>query len=289
MGVVRVLLAAGADVNAQSGAALTEASKYGRVGVVRVLMQERSISSWWAPPYKSYPKYQKNLWGGGLIAPMHEDLERRSEGSDVNSQLGDTLKEASEKGCVKSVLVLLAEGADVNAESGAALRKASRYGHVDVVRVLLTAGADVNAEYGAALRKASRYGHVDVVRVLLAAGADVNARFASDIRQASKYGHVGVNRVLLAARADRSCAALTEACKNGHVSVVRVLLAAGADVNSQSGAALRQAYKNGHVDVVRVLKEGSCMGRFRIASPCRIIRLLLVYTRGKLKVGQQKR
>ncbi len=76
------------------------------------------------------------------------------------------LIEASRKGYVSVVRVLLAAGTDVHARNDEALCLASNRGHVEVVLALLAAGADIHAEDNEALHLASRYGHVEVVQLL---------------------------------------------------------------------------------------------------------------------------
>jgi ankyrin repeat protein len=113
---VKMLLNAGADVNAQGGHcgnALQIASRYGHEAVVRLLLDK---------------------------------------GVDVNvlrGRWGNALQAASRYGHEVVVQLLLDKGADVNAQGvyyGNALQAASWYGHKVVVQLLLDKGADVNAQ-----------------------------------------------------------------------------------------------------------------------------------------------
>jgi ankyrin repeat protein len=210
--VVRLLLAAGANVNAQNrygSTALREAAMHGHVEAVRLLLAAKA---------------------------------------DVNmqNQNGDTaLIEAARDGRVDIVQLLLAAKADVNAQSQwghTALIYAARGGSVEVVQLLLAAGADVNAQDQngwTALLVAAQNGRADVVRLLLAAGANVNLQSqngATALIMAAANGHVELVQLLLAAGANVNLqsqnggTALIMAAQNGHVEAVRLLLAAGAEL-----------------------------------------------------------
>jgi ankyrin repeat protein len=175
--IVRLLLAAGADVNAQGGRyrnALQAAAAAGHEKVVQILL---------------------------------------AAGADVNAQGGryrNALQAAAAAGYKKVVQVLLAAGADINAQGGYydnALQAGSEGGHEKVVQILLAAGADVNAQggrYGRALLAAAVGGHEKVVQMLLNASADVNAqwgRYGSALQAAAAGGHGKVVLMLLNAGA----------------------------------------------------------------------------------------
>jgi hypothetical protein len=142
--ITRLLLDAGADVNAQGGRygnALQAASEGGHKQIVKTLLDK---------------------------------------GANVNAQGGlysNALRAASLRGHEQVVKTLLNAGADVNAQGGRygnALQAASEGGHERVVKTLLDTGADVNAQgglYGNALRAASLGGHEQVVKTLLGVGA----------------------------------------------------------------------------------------------------------------------
>jgi hypothetical protein len=141
---IKMLLYAGADVNAQGGFygnALQTASSESHEDVVRLLLEN---------------------------------------GADVNAQggfYGNALQTASIHGHEDVVRLLLENEADVNAQGGYhgnALQAASIHGHEDVVRLLLENGADANAQGGVhstALQAASEHSHPGVVQLLLENGA----------------------------------------------------------------------------------------------------------------------
>ncbi|KAF7446386.1 ankyrin repeat domain containing protein [Pyrenophora tritici-repentis] len=163
--VVKMLLDAGADINAQGGNhgnALQAASLRGHKQVVKMLLDK---------------------------------------GVDINAQSGNhgnALQAASEGGHKQVVKMLLDNGADINAQGGEygnALQAASARGHEQVVKTLLDNGADINAQggyFGNALQAASLRGHEQVVKMLLDNGADINAQSGNHgnaLQAASEGGH----------------------------------------------------------------------------------------------------
>ncbi|PZC96368.1 ankyrin repeat domain containing protein [Pyrenophora tritici-repentis] len=214
--VVKTLLDAGAEVNAQGGRygnALQAASERGYEQVVKMLLDK---------------------------------------GAEVNAQgrrYGNALYAASCRGHEQVVKMLLDKGAEVNAQGrgyGNALQAASAQGHEQVVKTLLDKGAEVNAQgggYGNALEAASDGGHEQVVKMLLDKGAEVNAQgrgYGNALQAASYGGHEQVVKTLLDAGAE----------------VVKTLLDAGADVNAQGGEygnALQAASYRGHEQIVKML------------------------------------
>lgn len=144
---VRLLLAEGADVNAEGGRfgnALQAACCQGEVKVVELLL---------------------------------------NRGADVNAQggaYGNALQAACCKGEVEVVELLLYRGADVNAQGGnygTSLAAASYNGKTGIVRLLLNSGANINAygsETGTALLAAICGNGVAIVNLLLDRGADIH-------------------------------------------------------------------------------------------------------------------
>ncbi|KAL6406243.1 hypothetical protein AUP68_10413 [Ilyonectria robusta] len=263
--VVKLLVAAGADVNAGAD---TSAKVGGGDG--RTALQAAA--------------------GGGHLEVVKKLL---AAGADVNAAAAagvyggrTALQAAAGGGHLEVVEKLLAAGADVNATAAAgfffggrtALQAAAGGGHLEVVEKLLAAGADVNAAAAGtggrtALQAAAEGGHLEVVEKLLAAGADVNAITATGdfgrtaLQAASGGGHLEVVEKLLAAGADVNATAaagfiggrtaLQAAAEGGHLEVVEKLLAAGADVNAAAAArgrtALQAAAEGGYLEVVEKL------------------------------------
>lgn len=80
---------------------------------------------------------------------------------------------ASLRGDIKTVTILLKEGADSKAEGSKALVNASQNGHTAVVKLLLENGADAKAYNSKALENAAVLGRIDMARFLLEKGADL--------------------------------------------------------------------------------------------------------------------
>jgi ankyrin repeat protein len=184
------------------------------------------------------------------------------------------LQEASAKGHLKTVQVLLDNGADANVRTGQygedALQLASSEGRADVVAELVRRGANVNAKggsYGNALQAASSNGHNRVVQILIGGHANVNARGgaqADALQAASSKGHHEVVSTLISHRARVNAPggyygnALQIASIDGHTEVVNELLARGANVNARGGhygTALQAAAVYGHHQTVKTLME----------------------------------
>ncbi|RYN52528.1 hypothetical protein AA0117_g13366, partial [Alternaria alternata] len=203
--VTRLLLDAGAEVNAQGGRysnALQAASARGHEQVVKTLLNAGAEVN-----------AQGGRYGNALQAASifgHEQVVKTllNAGADVNAQggrYGNALQAASIFGHEQVVKTLLNAGADINAQGGAygnALQAASYGGHEQIVKTLLNVGADVNAQggdYGNALQAASARGHEQVVKTLLNAGADINAQggaYGNALQAASYGGHEQVVKTL---------------------------------------------------------------------------------------------
>ena len=221
--IAGILLANGADVNAQDASPILIASSEGHKAIAELLLEQ---------------------------------------GADANASdefHGSALQRASSGGHVEIVESLLEHGADINASddtsesaNGTALQCASRSGHTDVVKLLLTRDPEVNAvggQDGSALASASRRGSKDIVELLLKAGADINTRgeYGGDaLGGASEGGHLEILEILFdnGADANKSPDALALASGNCHIPIVKRLLEKGADAKSQGGSRGRQALES---------------------------------------------
>jgi len=217
-GVVRGLLARGADVHANNDRALIDAVRNECVETVHMLIKA---------------------------------------GADVDTMDGAPLMRASENGFDEIVQALIDAGADVNGYEDVPLTAAAQEGHLKTVHTLLNAGANVNPGHGEILAYAARAGHVDIVRVLIDAGADVNTdTYGQDcaLMQAAWEGHIDVVNVLIDAGANANdYTAINGAAMYGHTDVLRALLAAGADVHHLHQYEYMQIAREGHMGVLEVL------------------------------------
>lgn len=125
---------------------------------------------------------------------------------------------------VATAVAAILAGADVDAYlSGTPLMNASRRGHVAMVKLLLAAGADVNYsmyEYLTPIMCAAAHGHTEVMKLLMAAGArvsDLSEEGDTALKLAAHYGRVSAVEMLLKAGApleeddDDYCCALNYA------------------------------------------------------------------------------
>jgi ankyrin repeat protein len=243
--IVRMLLDAGADVNADSGAALTAAA--GHAEIVRLLLDR----------------------GADVNA-------RRSDGLTP-------LMSAAGAGRVETVKLLLERGADPNTKESAGgltpLLFAAKYSdEPEVIRTLLIAGAPLEAKniYGeTALMVAAREGNLTAVRTFIAAGANVNAQSEQTGATPLMIAIANGNSARKAGRADQlptmikslieagadvnakqkgDYTALMFAAQEGDGEAAQLLLKAGADPsaqNSKGDTAATLAKRNGKLRMLQ--------------------------------------
>lgn len=241
--VVRLLLAAGADVHFYGGnnmqrTALQFACGQGNETVVDMLLDNGA---------------QVN------VAPCQPGDQGRAPHprkptTIVTRYNGRTaLQAAAERGHIRIVSKLLDLGADVNAPPSptagkTALSAAAGNGFAEIVELLLQYGAEVNApsaRYGGctALQAACLYGNIGTVNLLISAGADIHA-----------LGGIYCDANALHAAAER-----------GHTEIIKILVEHGADVNAISArkgqTPIQCATRKGHAAAVQLLRELGAMGR----------------------------
>lgn len=179
--VVRLLLAAGADVNATSGqrygTPLQLAAKRGTLDVIEFLLDHGADINAASPMEESGKTALQVAVDAGNFEVARLLLTR---GADINtpaSQAGGVtaLQAAAIRGYLGIAVFLLDNSADVNApgaiENGrTALEGAAEHGRLDMVQLLLNAGANVQGEddsqYERAVGFAKDNGHWSVVRIL---------------------------------------------------------------------------------------------------------------------------
>jgi ankyrin repeat protein len=269
--IVRLLLNAGADVNTDHGIALQAAAWEGHTETVKFLLNAGAD-----------PNCQRaGIYGNPLqAAAAYGNIEifklLLNAGADVNSQggrFGNALQAAAVYGnTTEKVRLLLSAGAEVNFQGGAfgnALQAAACQRKTEIVQLLLDSGASINAEggqYGNALQAAAFTGDMELVQMLVDSGADINA-------QGGEYG-----------------SALQAAAYHGNTKTVRLLLNSGASINFQGGkysSALQAAVSHGNTKTVRLLldsgasindeggKYGSALQAAAYHGNTEIVRLLL--------------
>ncbi|KAK2768684.1 hypothetical protein FQN54_000540 [Arachnomyces sp. PD_36] len=244
--LVKMLLAAGVDVNGQFGfppsTPLGLAIRNGNTELSRLLLDEGAD-----PNSRTYD----TLGGTVLLAAVLLGnielvqllLDRGAHINNSGPNRRAVLQAAARTGNFQLVDLLVRSGADINAPAGfnsgrTALQAAVETNNIDLVRLLLEAGADINAPAGfnsgrTALQAAVETNHIDLVRFLLRAGADVNAP----------------------ASAEKGLTALQAARNSGNVEMTQLILASGA-YTSASETAPNEAMVSGHLvhpDTARIL------------------------------------
>ncbi|KIY04223.1 uncharacterized protein Z520_00917 [Fonsecaea multimorphosa CBS 102226] len=239
LGIVKALLAAGANINARHGqngyTPLHFAAKESSQQVVEILVER---------------------------------------GADINarSNTGRTpLWEAAFAGIAPNVRLLLEARAEILSELEAGwnpLHAASHTGSVECIKLLLDYGVwsdDKTNWKDTALLLAAKPGHHDACEVLLKDGCSLDAQNEDGdtaLILAAGAGHASVVNLFLAARASVNIVSFTDdtalsiAVAQGHTEVVRLLLDHGADQNfvpAEKAAMLFLAIHDGHRDVVDIL------------------------------------
>lgn len=190
--IVRQLLEHGADVNVN--AALSRAAQIGNEDLVELLLSHGAHIS-----NSALSAVAKN----GHVGTAQKLL---NAGAKANP---DVFVQGLWGGSLERVQLLIRNGAGVNStvEAGSALEIAAEAGNVAIVQELLKSGArpDANCLYAAA-----RKGDNDIVFMLLGKGLDINAE-----------GRAGT--------------ALVGAAREDRRKTIKVLLNMGADVNQTGG------------------------------------------------------
>ena len=229
--IVRALLQAGADVNAQEGDPLRLACNvpYNGHEMMELLLQAGADVN-----AKNKSGYTALMEVSGSVRSNVDKVKLLLEsGADVNA------KDArGETALVKAAYWLHKVGEDAKDESHQ--QKIPDLGidrvHAEIVKMLVQTGADVNAkniEGETTLMQVSTLGRIKEVKLLLEAGANVDA---VDLKGET---------------------ALIKASKLGHIETVKLLLQAGANVNAKNidgDTAISIARHKEHTDVVKVLK-----------------------------------
>ena len=197
--LVRILLDAGADVNApptgsvgqDKHTALQAAAKGGNLELVQILLDAGADVN--APPETTNLTCTNHGYTALQAAALTGNIELVQlllhAGADVNAPPSDfgymAIQAAAIGGNIALFQILLNAGANINAPpspnyGSTALQAASKNENIELVQILLNSGADVNASSSrycgnTALQAAAKSGNLELVQILLDAGADVNA------------------------------------------------------------------------------------------------------------------
>ena len=263
--MVRLLVEAGADVNAAAGfggnTPLHEAVEQGDAEIVKILVAagadvnaegyfDRTPLSLAAE--EGATEIMQILLGSGPDADTSEGGEDK-EAASMPSIGSEALYTAIEKGDHEMVRLLVEAGADVNAAEGfggnTPLHEAVEQGDAEIVKILVAAGADVNAEGyfdRTPLSLAAEEGATEIMQILLGSGPDADTPASGEDKEAASTPSIGSE-------------ALYTAIEKGDVAMVRLLVEAGADVNAAEGfggnTPLHEAVEQGDAEIVKILVE----------------------------------
>ncbi|MDE0200553.1 MAG: ankyrin repeat domain-containing protein [Caldilineaceae bacterium] len=256
---VRLLVEAGADVNAAEGfggnTPLHEAVEEGNAEIVQILvdagadieaegfMDQTPLS---LAAEEGASEIMQILLGQGADNGTQEGEDKQAPA--IGSE---ALFTAIEKGDVEMVRILVEAGADINAADGfggnTPLHEAVEQGDAEIVRILVAAGADVHAEGyfdRTPLTLAAEEGATEILQILLGTGPDADTSVGGEDKEAVSTPSVGSE-------------ALYTAIEKGDVEMVRLLVEAGADINAAEGfggnTPLHEAVKKGDLEIVKIL------------------------------------
>lgn len=216
----------GVDVNTRDSRGATllmHAAAFGSTDAVRLLLEAGADVN-----ARNQFDATALMWGAGDPVKVRLLVER---GADVNakSKQGRTplLIAAGYQGSAETLKLLLAKGADLNATDrfgSTALLMSIGAEDRQTQRMLIDMGVDVNAALGTGgtpLMAAASANDLEIANLLIAKGAKVNA--FTDVELSVKNGPIGL----------RKLTPLMFAATYGSAPLVKKLIAAGADVNAK--------------------------------------------------------
>jgi len=268
--MVRILLAAGADIDARNRVgqtALMHLNDKSNVSIVRDLIAAGADVN--ARDQRGETPLLEAANSSSLA--VIQELITHGARAVAKNDLGTTaLIRAAENSNAQITVLLLKFGVDVNAQdenNETALLNAARWGSAATVKVLLDARADVNAtddEEKTALILAANNESPRILKLLIDAGADVNATDENEstaLMSAVEEGKVQIVKVLIEAGAivdARDDEGRTALMRASEPETTLLLLNAGADFtlkDDEGQTALSLARKNEHHQVVKLLKS----------------------------------
>jgi len=197
LGVVKLLLRRGADVDMLNKAGRTAAELASENGQAEVA--------------KFIPEYKANADTRNKLQFTTLDTVEDGVDEDGKDEAKVSLHAAAEEGNIDTLKSLLERGVDINAHDTSnqtPLDRAAAKGNVDIVRLLIERGAKVDSRDKRGwtpLHESSQYGQLEVSRVLLDHGADVNARnwiYWTPMHASACYGYLENVKLLLERGAD---------------------------------------------------------------------------------------
>ncbi|XP_076435297.1 uncharacterized protein LOC143275206 [Babylonia areolata] len=271
--ITRLLLRAGADVNAKDSAGCTPlmwAVTGGHTNTAKLLMEHGADVN--TKDCGGWTPLMRAVTGG------HTDTAKLllEHGADVNTKdsAGCTpLMCAVEIGHINTARLLMEHGADINTKDSdgwTPLMWAVRRGHTDTAKLLMEHGADVNTKDSdgwTPLMCAVRRGHTDTAKLLMEHGADVNTKDSdgwTPLMWAVDSGHADTAKLLMEHGADVNTknsygwTPLKYAVDSGHADTAKLLMEHGADVNTKDSdgwTPLMCAVRRGHTDTAKLLME----------------------------------
>lgn len=280
--MARLLLANGAEVNAQAGKVRTMfgsvineawtplhfAANGGHANAVRVLLEQgadvssRLYGDGYEPlhlaAFRSHKEVVELLIKHKAAINSKDEVEKRTP-----------LLWAAARGHPEVVKLLLKHGADIrilDKDKHSALSHAAAGNHKAAAELLIGHGANVNAKdefRWTVLHRAAFNGAKDAVELLISRGAQVSAGDNGDdtpLMRAVVGGHADVVRLLLKHKAGVAVGMLHTAAERGHSEVAKVLIEAGMDVNAKTRyyefTPLHTAAKHGQEKVAGILIKG---------------------------------
>jgi ankyrin repeat protein len=198
LGLVKLLLWRGADVDVLNKAGRSAAELAGKNGQAEVA--------------KFVSEYEENANTRNRLRPTKLDTVEYGAEGDGKDEAKVSLHAAAEEGNIDTVKSLLERGMDINARNTGnqtPLDRPAAKGNVDAVRSLIEQGAEVDSratEGWTPLHEACRFGHLEVSRILLDRdGANVNARkqgYWTPIHFSITNGYLEIVKLLLERGAD---------------------------------------------------------------------------------------
>ncbi len=229
-GIVKALIAAGADVNALD--------EHGYTPLRYAVMFDNKLEVVKALVAK-----------GANVTSSVLDEARRNNNNEIIAALQinavSPLSRAAIEGNLSKVKALIISGEKIDeqgSEGRTALIWAAAHGHTEIVTALIQAKANMNIQdkdKNTPLMRASKNGHTSVVKALVKAGANVHIK-TPYYNALSFYGNAEIAKILIAQKIDVNVpcpdinTVLLKAIYANDVALVKMLIKFGADLNHRS-------------------------------------------------------